>query len=339
MLYDALPAETQEKVLPNKKLSSIATTADGVIATCADGLSYTGSIVIGADGAHSMVRDLMSRLSFEARATEKDLETPFLTTYRALWVRFSRPSNSAPGTTCETHGRKAATQYFTGEHTGVVGVYERMDAPTRERVRYTKEDQDALVDRWGHLPLTPDGKVTLRDVYDSRLEAGLVSLEEGVVRDWSYGGRIVLTGDAAHKFTPSTGEGCNNGVVDIIALVNELHALVNDLQVSSGSSNSAPSSEALASAFRAYQALRLPDVEAKWQGSSKATATATWQTGIHRLIDRQILSRRAVQQFLTKQGAPAIARTPAFDFVAAEEQLVGRVPWATPLPQAQIQVN
>ena len=328
VLHDGLSAEAQAKLLPSKKLSSIVTVADGVVATCADGSSYTGSMIIGADGAHSMVRDLMVKMQLDTVSTETASESPFLTTYRSLWARFPRPSEVAPGTTCETHGSKAATQFFAGEESAVLAIYEQMDEPTHERVRYTQADQEALISRWGHLPVTPGATRTLAEVYASRQEAGLVSLEEGVVKDWSHAGCIVLAGDAAHKFTPSTGSGCNNGIIDIVVLTNELRTLVDRTP--------APENAALASAFKAYQDLRFSVVEAEWQGASNATASATWQTGVHKFIDRHVISHGAVQRFLFSRGAPTTARTPAFNFVSGTEQIVGRVPWATPVSRAEV---
>ena len=335
VMYNALSSEAQAKILPNKQLSGITPTADGVVATCADGSSYAGSVIIGADGAHSIVRDLMRTLSLNAGSTETNDDTPFLTTYRCLWVRFPTQSNIAAGTTSETHGPRCATQFFAGEDSAVIGVYERLDKPTRERTRYTMADQEALVQRWGHLPVIPGGKLTLQDVYTSRLEAGLVSLEEGVVDHWSYDSRIVLSGDAAHKFTPSTGAGCNNGMIDIVALVNELHATVEQARATSVNADAAPHKAEIASAFQAYQKLRQGPVTAGCQGASQATATATWQTGIHKFLDRRVLSIHALQKFLIKQGAQSVARTPALDFVPRDEQVVGRVPWISDVQHAR----
>ena len=67
-------------------------------------------------------------------------------------------------------------------------------------------DEEAIVKRWDSLPIIPSGKLTLGEAYRSRTESGMISLEEGVVDHWSWAGRIALCGDAAHKFTPSTGK-------------------------------------------------------------------------------------------------------------------------------------
>lgn len=314
VLYDTLPLEAQQKIVPNSKLADIITGPDSVTAVCADGSSYEGSTVIGADGAHSVVRDLMRRLAVEAGSTEVNTATPFLTTYRALWVRFPKPANLPVGFVSETHGRNAATQLFVGEESGVIGVYDRLAQPTKERIRHTKADQEALVDRLGHMAVTPNAGLTLRDMYDSRLEAGLVSLEEGVVDHWSWNGQIALAGDAAHKFTPSTGAGCNNGMIDIVALVNELHAVIGS-----------PSRDTVAAAFTKYENTRRSAVEAECAQSGRATTMATWQSGLMKFIDLQVMSLHLVQRFIIGQGAKKGVQTPACEFVKGGRQQAVRV--------------
>jgi 2-polyprenyl-6-methoxyphenol hydroxylase-like FAD-dependent oxidoreductase len=336
VLYHTLPVDAQSKILSNKKLSDITTTAEGVVATCADGSSHSGTILVGADGAHSLVRDLMRTRALECGSTEVNAETPFLTTYRCLWVRFPKLPGLPVGTTCETHGSGAATQLFVGEDSGVIGVYERLAQPTQERIRHTQSDQVALVERWGHIPVTPSAKLTLRDIYTSRLESGLVSLEEGVCDHWSWDGRIVLTGDAAHKFTPSTGAGCNNGMIDIVVLINELHAAVQNARVVSGDATASPSKADIAEAFQTYQNTRHGTVVAECAQSGQATTTATWTTGVHRFIDRNIMSRHIVQRYLINSGAEKVATTPTLDFVSCSNEINGRVPWKASAPRAII---
>ena len=279
----------------------------------------------------------MRKCAIESGSTEVNDETPFLTTYQCLWVRFPKLAGLQVGTTCETHGSGAATQLFVGEDSGVIGVYERLEQPTKNRIRYTQADQDALIERWGHIPVTPNARHTLRDVYTARRESGLVSLEEGVVDHWSLGGRIVLTGDAAHKFTPSTGGGCNNGMIDIVVLANELHAAMQNARAISGDSTASPSKVDLSKVFQTYQSLRQPTVMEECARSGQATTTATWQTGVHKFIDRHVMSRHAVQRFLINQGAENVARTPTLDFVSCAQEMGGRVPWKATAPRAVVQ--
>lgn len=318
VLYNNLSTQSQSKIFPSKKLQSIDSVPDGVKVTCADGTSYSGSIVIGADGAHSRVRTMMRSLALEQKSTNVNSEDPFLTTYRALWIRIPMDSRLKPGMTCETHGRKAATQFFAGEDTAVCGMYERLEEPTRKSQRYTIADQDAMAKRWESLPLTPNGSLTLGEAYQSCIEAGIVNLEEGVVDHWSYDGRIVLAGDAAHKFTPSTGAGCNTGMIDVLTLVNGLHAALHRAQ-ESGDTQAILSREDIAATFQAYQEQRKEIVQDACSRSGQATASATWATAVHKLMDRYIISIHTVQRLLASQSIRNMPSTPMFDFLQRRE--------------------
>ncbi|KAF4471445.1 Zeaxanthin epoxidase chloroplastic [Fusarium albosuccineum] len=324
VLYDTLPETSQSKIIPNSKVSNITTNENGVEVTCADGSSYQGSIVIGADGAHSIVRQQMRNLALNANSEQVNDEKPYLTTFQALWLRMpTSVTGLEAGVTSETHGPNAATQLFSAEDTTVLGLYEKLDKPTRERVRFTKDDEAALVERWGHLPLVPGGKLSLKEAFAARTESGLVSLEEGVVDHWSYDGRIVLTGDAAHKFTPSTGSGCNNGIVDVVALTNELYTAV---QKANGAT---PSKAQLTEAFESYQASRKAPVTDACQRSGQATATATWQTGLHKFMDKYVLASQYVQKFISSRGGSKGAET-KMGFLESGESLSEKMPWEKP---------
>ncbi|KAF4457241.1 hypothetical protein F53441_805 [Fusarium austroafricanum] len=320
VLYDSLTPNQQTQILTNKKVSDIVSSGDGVKVSCVDGSTYEGSIVIGADGAHSFVREKMRTLALNDSSGQINDEKPFLTTFRALWLRMpTKVAGIESGATCETHGPGAATQLFAGEESSVMGLYEKLDEPTRDRIRYTEADQVALVERWGHLPLAPGGKLTLKEAFDARTQSGLVSLEEGVVNHWSWGGRAVLIGDSAHKFTPSTGAGCNNGLIDVVALTNQLYALRQQTGF--------PTPAQLASAFQAYQDSRMEDVVESCKGSGQATSSATWQTGMFKFIDKHVIGITAIQNMLFGLGAPKMAQTPKLTFIKKPETHVGKVPW------------
>lgn len=307
---------------PNKKVRSVTTTPSSATVHCADGTSYTGTIVIGADGAHSLVRAQMRTLALQSPSASSPSQInedhPFLTTYRSLWIRFPTQADLQPGDANETHGVDCAIQLFAGEETSVIGMYERLPEPTSERLRFSPADEEAFIRRWGSLPLSP--KLTVQDAYDSRVQSGLVSLEEGVVPHWSWG-RIVLVGDAAHKFTPSTGAGCNNGMVDVAALVNELSRIV------SATPQGEPSMGAIEKAFKAYQEKRFAEVVAGCAGASKATATATWKNVLFKFVDVHVMSQQRVVKYMMQKQAPSIAATPALEFLKDEELPDGKVPW------------
>ncbi|KAI0148698.1 FAD/NAD(P)-binding domain-containing protein [Xylariaceae sp. FL1272] len=299
-LYESLPTEAQAKILTGKRVSNIKSEGEGVKVTCKDGTVYTGSLVIGADGAHSVVRQHMRSLALEAGSDEINEEKPFLTTYRCICIQFptSLSDGIHPGLATETHSKGACTQLFVGEENAVCGIYETMKAPTRDRIRYTQDDQDAIVDRVGHLPLIQGGRLTIRDAYENKVDSLMVSLEEGVVGHWSYDGRIVLAGDAAHKFTPITGAGCNNGMADVVALANEMHKAFRGAAANPAEGRAIPSRAQLASAFKDYQEKRFDEVTEQCARAGGVTATSTWTTGVHSFIDRHVLGYKLFQRYL-----------------------------------------
>lgn len=338
VLYDSLPDDAKAKVLAGKRVSDVSSTDDGVTVTCADGSSYDGTFVIGADGAHSKVRSCLRNLALAAGNEEVNVEKPFVTTFRCLWVRFSTADlgHVEAGETCETHGRGLSTQLFAGGDSGVAGLYEKLEKPTRERMRYTQADQEALVERWGHLPIVPNNKITVRELYEKRLESGLVSLEEGLVERWSWNSRVVLIGDAAHKFTPHTGTGCNQSILDVVALSNEIHKAVDEARANSGGKTSRPTAAQLAAAFTAYQDLRFDKVAIHCKVSGRSAKTAACISPFYRFMDRVVMSSPTITKYILGKGLSKESAMPVFQYLPGDEPFSGSVEWKNPIPTNQL---
>ncbi|KAK0717705.1 hypothetical protein B0T26DRAFT_751732 [Lasiosphaeria miniovina] len=273
-LHDGLSAEAQAKLLPNKQVVDVVTGPDGVKVT--------------------KVRDLMRTAALQsATPVEVNDAKPFLTSHRAMWVRFPTVAPVQPGDASETHGYDCTLQLFAGEDTSVIGIYERLD----------------------------------------RTQAGMVNLEEGILKRWSWD-RIVLAGDAAHKFTPSTGAGCNNGIVDVVALANEMYHASREVRGASGDATAFPDRDRLLAAFDDYQQVRFGTVKDGLAAASQATGSATWSDMTHRFVDCHVLSKPSLQKFFATWNARALARTPVFEYVEGEEHMVGKFPWAQPIREA-----
>jgi 2-polyprenyl-6-methoxyphenol hydroxylase-like FAD-dependent oxidoreductase len=267
----------------------------------------------------------MRTLAAEHNTPEINEQQPFLATFRCLWFRFPGHGTAdlTIGTTAECHGPGAATQLFVGETTAVTGLYERLPEPTRERMRFTQDDEEAMVAKWGHLPVArgKTGKLTLGQAYAMRTHSGLVSLEEGVLKHWHWNSRIVLVGDAAHKFTPSTGAGCNQGIVDIVALANELHKLP-----------ARPSEHQLASAFSKYQDARQGPATRQCNVSGNVTKAATWGSSVAKILDCWVMSNGRAQKWFANKGAETAAATVVFDYIPAKERMIGKKAWVNAMP-------
>lgn len=330
VLYESLPPAAKACIEVDRNVTSVAVDADGSGAsvTCADGTTYHGSVVIGADGVHSMVR---RHIGAERRGAPLDAEEPFESRFRCLWIRFPTDLCAAlqPGDSSETHGPGASTQMFAGPETAVTAVYERLPGPTRQRARYTQADEEALVERWGHLPIMAGRALTIRRAYESRTSASLLNLEEGVVDDWSARGRLVLIGDSAHKFTPNTGSGCNQGILDAVALANQLHKAIEE------SAGGAPSTERLDKAFGDYQDERKPGVTTHCSRSGYSAVVSTWSSALLGFADRWIFCWAFFLALIIHRASVREAKMPVLRFVQGEERYQGKIPWVNKIPPVQ----
>lgn len=345
ILYEALPEAQRANVLCSKAISSVETSETGVTATCEDGSVYVADMIIGADGVHSTVRSEMTRLmAGQDEQSPSPSPLPFLTTYQCLWVRFptAGEDRKRAGQVHEMHGPGVATQTFYSPKHAVTAIYERLETVTKERLRLGADDKEALIKRRGHLPLTSDGKLTLRSAYEQSFSSDLVALEEGVVPRWSYGGRMVLAGDAAHKVTPITGAGYNNGVIDIAVLVNQLNALLLSHSATAAAeagkgkgknkSSRLPSSAELEKLFAAYQEERAASNEEVYKMASIVTATATWASSLRWFLDLYVMPISWVQKYFLNLRINQTAKTPCFDFLPGDKHVVGSVAWQTESP-------
>ncbi|KAI3390478.1 hypothetical protein diail_9555 [Diaporthe ilicicola] len=323
LLYDSLSQADKECILMNKTVTDVVTGIDGVEVCCGDGTTYRGSIVVGADGAHSIVRQFMRELAVKTSSPKVNEQRPYLSEYKVLWSTFPRQPTMDPGDTIEIHGKDVSLQCLNSQNRSWLFIYERLAKPTRERVSYYQKDVEAFAERHGNLAIGEQLKV--KDVFPKRYTAGMSNLEEGIVKHWSWG-RIVLAGDACHKFTPNQGLGFNNGIQDIVALVNELNRVIKagdspydvDLPLTT-----------LEGVFSQYQVARMELLRKDYGASASWTRMSAWSNWMNRLLDRYVFP--AIPKFnefvITHFISGWVSKTLVFDFVESEEPFQGKVPW------------
>ncbi len=85
-----------------KRVRGIDVFPDGVKVTCQDGTVESGSIVIGADGVRSKVREIANnRASDERSVTEDGQNNPYTSTYRLFFGDVKKLPGLDPGTIYE----------------------------------------------------------------------------------------------------------------------------------------------------------------------------------------------------------------------------------------------
>ncbi|KAI1774429.1 FAD/NAD(P)-binding domain-containing protein [Hypoxylon cercidicola] len=308
VLYQTLPDSAKERIKLKKHVVNVKVLDDGVSVECADGTVEEGSIIIGADGVHSRIRQCMQALAEGKSPPERSQlsKSPYVTTFRMLFGNIPVPPGQKTGVNYEGASERVSTQLITGESQAWIGVYEALDKPTSERIRYTDQDKEKMMERWGHLYMAPG--LTVRDAFALRIGTpGLISLEEGHVDSWKWK-RIVLVGDAVRKLEPHAGLGYNSGVADVVVLVNKLRRLLR--------TEPSPTTEALEAVFADYQSDRKKD-EPKIDGMSRRRARMTaWLSPMNKIMAKYIAPWTNLAYYSMRYvAAPIIVRVPVLEWL------------------------
>src|SRR3569833_70751 len=318
--YDNLPAEAKAKILVNKRVVRIESSSTSVRVHAADGTVEEGSIVIGADGVHSTIRNQMHDLAVAAAPEDTSIEeaNPFESTYRVMFGNAPRHPLLLPGHDYESHGHDSASQVFVGQDRLWFFLYRKLAQPTKERKSYTHAEADEYAASWGDLQITPG--LFFRDLYPTRNGSGLTNLEEGVLKRWSWG-RIVLVGDAAHKVTPNLGWGFNSGVQDLVVLINRLRRAI--LAKKDEEQLDARDIEAV---FAAYQAERMDFMVKIADISGTNTRTTAWAGRLRQMLDYYVFPTVGADILLTNWAVgPLLSSTPVLEWLEEEHFAEGMI--------------
>lgn len=328
LLYDGLPEQAKAQFQVGKQVHNITADTAGVHVACMDGSTYRGTIAIGADGVNSKVRALMSELGSvslgvaeEAGGVEK---CPFISSYVCMWASIAR--RSPANLIYEVQAKDKSIISLQGRDMTTLYLFKKLHARTDKRVRYDVEDIRRYAKEFSGWYIDETHKVS--DVLSHDCPAGMMNLEEGVLDKWSWGGRLVLVGDACHKFTINAGLGFNSALQDVVALSNGLHQYVSGLS-KNGQCNE---TSAIQGVFHEYQNTRLKTVKEEFSQSWHATRLEAWSTHIYSFIAQFLLSWNFIQVLLTNyRASPKIRKSLVLDYIPTNELIKGKLDWAYPL--------
>jgi 2-polyprenyl-6-methoxyphenol hydroxylase-like FAD-dependent oxidoreductase len=206
MLLDHLPADA---VHVGRECSEVVAGDGGAVLRFADGSEVEAEVVVGADGAHSRVREAVApgtRLRYSGQSS-----------YRAV-APFRLPEGFA-GVGWEVWGPGRRFGFSAIGH-GEVYWYATLDAHPGERDASPSETGRRLDAMAAPFPApvpvlvaaTDPERMVRTDMYDL-----------AAIPAW-HRGRIVLLGDAAHATTPNLGQGGAQAVEDAYVLAEQLAA-------------------------------------------------------------------------------------------------------------------
>ncbi|KOS18397.1 6-hydroxynicotinate 3-monooxygenase [Escovopsis weberi] len=332
--YDALPEDAKAKVLLDKKVTRVDADKHGVSVTCADGSTHRGHLLVGCDGTHSAVRSAMRRRAIEEDPRNEarwDAEQPFLSTYRCMWG--SMRQKCPPDYASETCSKDRSAMHYVGlDDRAWIFLYEKLDAPTSGRVRFSPDDALAFKDRFADWALHPDYRVG-DFTKDDMISFGASLLEEGCCKRWFHG-RIVLAGDAAHKVCPQAGMGLNDGVQDAVCIANKLNKIVSAKRGKQAgqAGHGLPSTAELSPLLQAYQDERIKEME---MSLSTSAAYARWQAfanPFYYFLGRYVVCSQFMTYVMHNLIAPkTFCRFLTLNYVETEEPFKTAVPWLYPI--------
>jgi 2-polyprenyl-6-methoxyphenol hydroxylase-like FAD-dependent oxidoreductase len=216
----------------------------------ADGTSYEGDILAGADGVFSATRQEMWRAADREEPgaiSEKD-KTSMRAEYQCLFGISSPTEHLHKGHYDVTYMKAFSTMLIIGKEERVYWfLFEQMDQIYKagNTPKFIKEDAEAFGERYCDVNLMPKLSVKLRDVWKNRTSFMLVAIEEAEYKQWTWG-RIACVGDSTHKMTPNAGAGGNACVKSAAALANSIKAMMDK-------SGPNPSMEVIKQCLATYQ--------------------------------------------------------------------------------------
>ncbi|WP_126427119.1 FAD-dependent oxidoreductase [Brevibacillus marinus] len=237
VLHRVLREEAERQGIPvkfGKRLVDLRMTGDNVIAYFADGSSVTGDFLVGCDGIHSRLRQLILPNAAQPAYTG-------LISFGGFAHRAAVPQQ--PGTQHMIFGKKAFFGYLVKEGGEIYwfGNIEYPGTPTRQELEAIPEAE------WRRRisELYQDDPHPVPEIIrQTTSKIGVYPIYDLLAQSAWHSGSAVLIGDAIHATSPNAGQGASLALEDAMVLAK----CVRDI-------------DQLPQAFAAFQELRRERVE------------------------------------------------------------------------------
>ncbi|KAG4432820.1 hypothetical protein IFR05_011685 [Cadophora sp. M221] len=216
----------KSKIHLSKRVTKIDHTDTEVLVHCKDGSIYSGEIVVGADGVHSIVKSLMQDHINRSTPGKADKDRKGLSAeYNCIFGLGKPIPGVIPGQTHRTYAEGHSTLSFVGEGGRMYWfLFSKLDKRYvgKDIPKYTQNDADEAVKPFLKLHMTES--IAYDQIWETRTFTNMTCVEESKNENWTAD-RFVCLGDAVHKMTPNLGAGGNAAIESAVALANSLATL------------------------------------------------------------------------------------------------------------------
>ncbi|KAI2643557.1 FAD/NAD(P)-binding domain-containing protein [Xylaria nigripes] len=209
----------KEKIMVNSKIDRLEYVDGGARVTTKTGESYMGDIVIGADGIHSTMRNVLQKMSKRFDPTEEDRIPAY---YKCSFGIAQDVPGWLLSEQCFTTGSGQSFLVVSGPGGRCYWfLFVKYPKPLygKEIPRYTKEDEARFTEECRGIRIKEN--LTFGQIYDKRITSTLSPLHEVVFKQW-WSDRVLLIGDSVHKPNPIGGMGGNAAIETAAEFINAL---------------------------------------------------------------------------------------------------------------------
>ncbi|KAF9926891.1 hypothetical protein FBU30_003612 [Linnemannia zychae] len=313
MLLRQIPTH---KIHLSKKVLSFQQDHEGVMIRFSDNTTTHGDVLVGADGAHSSVRQhlykILDKEGLLPKSDTKEMSRGYISlvgTTEALdpikypgflkedcehyyiigdkntpytWVTFTVPGNKI----CWCIIIQIGINAIADDHFKSSDWVPQQNQKFLDSIRHFKTPYGTMGDLFDATPIEQVSKVYFEDM---------------LFETWNHG-RTVLIGDAAHKLLPSSGAGAVNAMQDAVLLANHLY----DIKPTSF--------ENIKNALKEYKEERFDAIKDQYPQSYMAARLIYGHTLFERVL-RQIVFNYLPKSMKMKQLLKDTAYRPQANFL------------------------
>ncbi|KAF1978068.1 FAD binding domain-containing protein [Bimuria novae-zelandiae CBS 107.79] len=320
IVYDRLPDKS--KVLTGKRVIDVEETDDGVLVKLQDGTIEQGDILIGCDGVHSRVRDLMWRnanLAVENRITSEEKRSQIVTYKSLVGVSWAVPGLGIRDMhwVCER-----GLSFLILTQPDKIYFFVNWKLPRKMRwpskAKWSNEEAEAAAQSVAEIPISDSA--VFGELWKNKIRGHLIGLEEGMFEHW-YNGRIALVGDSVHKVTPNFALGAMCALESTAVLLNKIVAVHKTLEP-----GERPSKTEIGNLFHSYQEERKPRMQIALDASAFITRLQAYDGNLMHFMMRVMFPIPGQARY-ANQLAEFVSGSPKFDFLPVAYTLPATYGW------------